>query len=337
MKGFSTSSLAVAAFATTLGFALAQEPSPTPAPTTTPAPTDETPSKDPVTSHGATSWKEGQPFRPIESNVIVNLPSVVVPPEGTLTFLVTHRFVTPLSEGTINNFFTLDLGNTWGFGLWYAPIENLNVGFYRTSDLATYEASAQYQLPSLGGFSSAIRFGADWRTSVFEFDGIKEPDAASPKSSLFAQAVLAYSFGKYVRITAVPTYLQRTNERFSDFFSPPPGDLSCRPNGNEPPAPQYRCSGLYENVFNVPVGISVALTHSITVHGEVYPRLSDVNSSGVGWSVTVEKSLLRHRFAFFAGNQRQTTVDQYTQAVLFRRDPNNVYIGFNLYRAWKLK
>ena len=88
----------------------------------------------------------------------------------------------------------------------------------------------------------------------------------------------------------------------------------------------------------MPVGLSIALTHSITVHGEVYPRLSDVNSSGVGWSVTVEKSLLRHRFAFFAGNQRQTTVDQYTAVrVPFRRDPGNVYIGFNLFRAWKLQ
>ncbi len=312
--------------------AFAQEtppPAPEPTPTAAPADTAETAAEE--------AKKESRPFRPIESNVIINLPSVDVPEEGTLTFLVTHRFVTPLEDGSINNFFTLDTGNTWGFGLWYAPLKNLNLGFYRTSDLATYEAAAQYQLPSLGCFSSSLRFGADWRTAVFEFDDETIPDAASPKSSLFAQAILAYSFGKYVRITAVPTWLQRTNERFSNFATPPPNDLSCRPSGNPPPAPGFVCSGFYENIFNVPVGLSIALTHSITVHGEVYPRLSDVNSSGVGWSVTVEKSLLRHRFAFFAGNQRQTTVDQYTQAVLFQRDPGNVYIGFNLFRAWKFK
>ena len=87
----------------------------------------------------------------------------------------------------------------------------------------------------------------------------------------------------------------------------------------------------------MPVAVSIAITHSITIHGEVYPRLSKVNSNGVGWSVTVEKSLLRHRFAFFAGNQRQTTVDEYTQAVPDGRLASNVYIGFNLFRAWKLK
>jgi len=276
--------------------------------------------------------KESIPFRPIESNVIINLPSVDVPPEGTLTFLVTHRFQEPLQDGNIDNFFTLDTGNTWGFGLWYSPLKNLNMGFYRSSDLATYEASGQYELPRLGCFASSLRFGADWRTT-----------GARPQSSLWAQAVLAYDFGKYVRITAVPTYLQRTNGDLGNFgglppFLPePPHDLSCRPTGLPPELPQFTCSGLYENIFNVPVGASIAITHSITVHGEVYPRLSKVDAGGVGWAVTVEKSLLRHRFAFFAGNVKGTTVGQYAIAVPYAQPAKNVYIGFNLYRAWKLK
>ena len=70
------------------------------------------------------------------------------------------------------------------------------------------------------------------------------------------------------------------------------------------------------------------------------PRLGRANATGVGWAVSLEKSLLRHRFAFFAGNQRATTVDQYTAGILRTpfsgANPKNVYIGFNLYRAWKL-
>jgi hypothetical protein len=133
----------------------------------------------------------------------------------------------------------------------------------------------------------------------------------------------------------VPTYLSATNGEKDPFIQPPlpPGDRSC----TETSAPGfYNCSGAYGSLFNVPVGLSIALTHSITVHGEVIPRLSKVNSNGVGWSVTVEKSLLRHRFAFFAGNQRHTTVDQYTGSVPSTQPAGNVYIGFNLYRAWKL-
>ena len=84
--------------------AFAQE---TPPPTPTPAP-DAGQEKE--------EKKESIPFRPIESNVIINLPSVAVPPEGTLTFLVTHRFQEPLQDGDIDNFFTLDTGNDNGLG-----------------------------------------------------------------------------------------------------------------------------------------------------------------------------------------------------------------------------
>ena len=311
-----------------LGFAIAaaaagqQTPAPTPTPAVVATPPSEPEEK-----------REQIPFRPIESNVIINLPSVDVSPGGTLMFLVTHRFTEPLQDGNINNFFTLDLGNTWGFGLWYAPIDNLEAGFYRTSDADIYEASLEYAFPRWKGFGASLRLGEDWRT---------EEGIASPRSSFFAQAILAYSFGKYVRITAVPTYLQRTNLFPVPVNAPLPNDQSCRANPPDFPLP-YTCSGFYENVFNVPFGVSVAITHSITLHGEVYPQLSKVNSDGVGWAVSVEKSLLRHRFAFFAGNQRQTTVDQYTGGVPHvyvgphGRVAKNVYIGFNLYRAWKLK
>jgi hypothetical protein len=300
---------------------------PAPAPGPTPAPGAE--------SSPLQALKEPVAYRPIEGNVIINLPSVEVPSKGTLTLLVTHRFNQRVQEGDINNFFTLDSGNTWGFGLWYAPIKNLNVGFYRTSELATYEASAEYGFPRVGGFAASLRVGEDWRTEVIEAGNETFPFAASPKSSFFAQAVLAYSFGPYLRITAVPTYLQRTNRFYRDDLTyPPPGDRSCTRNPNVPTL--YSCSGLYENIFNVPIAASIAITHSITVHAEVTPRLSAVNSRGVGWTMTIEKSLLRHRFAFFAGNVRTTTVDQYTGSVPFGQSPKNIYLGFNLFRAWKL-
>ena len=291
-------------------------------------PGDPTPTAAPAPG-AATSpleaLKEPVAFRPIEANVIINVPSVDVPNKGTLTFLVTHRFAQRIQDGDINNFFTLDSGNTWGFGLWYAPIKNLNVGLYRTSDLNTYEASAQYEALKCAGFASSLRVGEDWRT---------QPGAATPKSSFFAQAILAYSFGKYVRITAAPTFVQRTNGVSAYWPAPQPKDQSCQffPDQENP----YRCSGLYEDLFNVPVAASIALTHSITIHGEVIPSLSKANSNGVGWSVSVEKSLLRHRFAFFAGNQRKTTVDGYIPGIPSNRSAQNIYLGFNLFRAWNL-
>src|SRR5215472_14421923 len=171
--------IAILCLSVPIAFVLrAQEATPTPGPTPTPTPVSATTETSPLES----ALKEPVAFRPIEANVIINLPSVDVPSEKTLTFLVTHRFVQRIQEGNINNFYTLDSGNTWGFGLWYAPLKNLNAGLYRS---------------------------------------------ANPKSSFFAQVILAYNFGKYVRISAVPTYLQQTNG-FPNFFPEPvPGDQSC--------------------------------------------------------------------------------------------------------------
>jgi hypothetical protein len=289
----------------------------------------ETPA--PATKPDETKAAEAVPYRPIEGNVIIDLPSVDVPREGTLTLLFTHRFQQPVQDSTVHDLWSFDNGAHIGIGLWYAPIHGLNAGFYRSSDLDVYEASAQYQLPlQAGGFGASLRAGEDWRTDT---------GAASPHSSFFAQAVLAYSFGPYVRLTAVPTFLQRTNQSTINRTVPPPNDESCRAiEVGVPPTTRYACSGQYENLFNVPFAASIAITHSITVHGEVTPSLGKANAQGVAWIVSVEKTLLRHRFSFTAGNQRRTTVDQYAMGIpAVANRPKDIFLGFNIMRQWKLK
>jgi hypothetical protein len=274
---------------------------------------------------------ENAPYRPIEGNVIIDLPSVDVPREGTLTMLFTHRFQQPVQDSNVHDLWSFDNGAHIGIGLWYAPIKGLNAGFYRSSELDVYEVSAQYQLPiEAGGFGASLRAGEDWRT---------DRDVASPHSSFFAQAILAYSFGPYVRLSVIPTYLQRTNQTSINRSVPPPNDESCRAiEVGVPPVTRYSCSGLYEDLFNVPFAASIAITRSITVHGEVTPSLGKANSQGVAWIVSVEKTLLRHRFAFTAGNQRRTTVDQYAMGIpLTANRPKDIFLGFNIMRQWKMK
>ncbi len=133
----------------------------------------------PATPDAGANPKEAVPYRPIEGNVIVDLPSVDVPREGTLTMLFTHRFQQPVQDSTIHDLYSFDNGAHIGIGLWYAPIKGLNAGFYRSSDLDVYEVSAQYQLPiQAGGFGASLRAGEDWRTD----NGV-----ASPHSSFFAE------------------------------------------------------------------------------------------------------------------------------------------------------
>ena len=225
----------------------------------------------------------------------------------------------------------------WGFGLWYAPLKNLNVGFYRTSDLD--------DLRGLGAVRAAPSSAASPRRFASAKTGART-GASPPALELLRTGRPGVSTSASTsgsrpcrRTFSGPTVTSELRPVFKA-----PVRRTTTPAGRRPapelPVPARASTRTSSTCLSRPPS---RITHSITVHGEVYPRLSKVNSSGVGWAVTVEKSLLRHRFAFFAGNMRPTTVDQYTGAGPVRPIPgprppaSNVYIGFNLYRAWKFK
>lgn len=277
---------------------------------------------------------------PLEGIVIINLPSVDVPREGTLSVIFTHRFQAAVQNSdAFHDLVSFDNGASIGIGLGYTPIPHLDLSFYRSSEVSLdpWEIAGKYQFLSEGPVGLALRVGAD----------IRSERNLSDRTSVFAQGILAYTFGSRLRITAVPTYVTKVkgatrtyNPGFTPPSFPPPHDSSCQPNefGGT------TCSGLYRNVFDIPVGVSIALTRSISIHGEVAPRLGRYDSSGVAWIVSVEKSLLRHRFCFTAGNQRQTTVDQYAAGLPWASQyagegvngVKGVYLGFNLIRQWKV-
>ena len=325
---------------TPIGFAIAlaasralafaqQPPAPTPAPTPAPSAAADT---------------AGPAFRPIEGTTIITLPSVDVPSRGTLTTWFTHRFRVPAQGSDIHDLFSFDDGADIGIGIGYAPISNLDFSVYRSSALGIdpWEIAAKYRLLSAGCFGLALRLGGD----------IRSERNLQDRGSFFAQVILAYSIGDRLRITAVPTYVNKISGRSFAYFPeqdpdpsfPPPHDSSCTETGFD----SFLCSGTYRNVFNVPAAISVAVTHSITLHAEVNARYGKADSIGVGWIASIEKTLLRHRFSFTAGNQRGTTVDQSIASPpwLMRYDPvaNNgkilgakgIYLGFNISRQWKL-
>ncbi len=285
--------------------------------------------------------KEAVRYLPLEGNVIINLPSVEVPRQGTLSILFTHRFVQAVQNASaFHDLVSFDNGASIGIGLGYAPLKNLNLAFYRSSEsgLDPWEIAGQYQfLPSDCPIGASLRVGAD----------IRSERNLTDRTSVFGQAILAYSLGERFRITAVPTYVTKVNStartynpNFVPPTFPPANDESCVPNAFG----GTTCTGLYRNVFNVPVGVSVALTRSITLHGEISPRLGRYDAPGVAWAASIEKSLLRHRFCFVAGNQRQTTVDQYAPGLAwgsqYTSDKVNgvkgVYLGFNISRQWKV-
>ena len=71
------------------------------------------------------------------------------------------------------------------------------------------------------------------------------------------------------------------------------------------------------------------------------PRVGDTGARGTGWIASLEKTVLRHRFAFTIGNLRATTVDQYigsdlpaAAAALPAFRSQDYFLGFNITRLW---
>lgn len=261
---------------------------------------------------------EAEPFRPPEGTIIINLPSAQVSAPRTLQLQITHRFAQPLSEANIHNLFTFDSGADVELGLSYVPVRNLEVGFLRSRSLEDYEMWAKYRLfgaPDAPG-DLAVRFGIDARTQETP-DLCVEPRTevcsfADHKTSVFAQAIAAVTLWNRVRLTAVPTFITYSAQQ--PFVINP---------------------SVHKDIFNVPFAASIAVTRSVNIQAEVVPRMSRAQAQGVGWICAVEKTVLRHRFAFTVGNLRPTTVDQYIGSDFLRR-PADYFIGFNIIRQWKL-
>ncbi|HKF43473.1 MAG TPA: DUF5777 family beta-barrel protein [Thermoanaerobaculia bacterium] len=262
-----------------------------------------------------------EPFRPPEGSIIINLPSAEVNPLRNLQLHFTHRFSEPLNDSNFHDLFSFDSGADVGIGLSYVPVKDLEVGFLRYRSLEDWETWAKYRFLSASQGASpvdaALRVGGNFRAA-------KTPDIceesprppgcsfADHKNSFFAQAIAGITFFGRVRVTVVPTYITYSAQQ-----------------------PFVVTESVHSDVFNVPFAVAIAVTHSINIQAEVVPRRSSAQAGGVGYITAIEKTLLRHRFAFTIGNIRPTTVDQYIGPD-FRGQPNNYYIGFNLTRLWKL-
>lgn len=264
-------------------------------------------------AYGAVFGQETAPperSRPPEGSRIINLPSADVPAKRTLGVLFTHRFFQPLDESDYQSFFSFDSGADIGLGLSYSPLDALEISLDRSSAQDDYEVAAKYRfLPFAQGrpFALSLRVGGNARTE----EGIED------RTAFFAQGIASVALGSRVRVTAIPTFVSNT--------------------------------ALFRNVFTVPVALSVGVTRTVNVQAEFYPKNADFTElpatstaparrTSVGWIVAFEKTVLRHRFSWTVGNLRATNVDQYAGSDFAGGLPrDDVFIGFNLVRQWKLK
>src|SRR4051794_11668331 len=117
----------------------------------------QTPADTPADNPPAPPEAPAPPARSPEGSRIINFPSADVPRPGTLTLLFTHRFTQPLEDSDIHSLYSFDSGADIGIGLAYAPLRNLDVSLYRSSNQDVYELDAKYRVFATDSIATAVR------------------------------------------------------------------------------------------------------------------------------------------------------------------------------------
>ena len=147
--------------------------------------------------------------RPPEGTWIINLPSADVPAPGNLSLLFSHRFSQDVPDSNFDSLFSFDSPASIGIGLGYVPVRNLQLWLQRSSYLTASTSSlpATARQPC-GPLVFSLQAGVDWRTEQgASFD--LQPDYS--RNGVLGQAILAFSVGDRLRITAVPTWVSETS------------------------------------------------------------------------------------------------------------------------------
>lgn len=227
---------------------------------------------------------------------LVNLPTHLGLPYGTLQVLFTHRFGETVATGGSGDLYGLDSAADIGIGLGMGFGHGLDAEVYRSSFFKQIEAAVKWTAFRQGGsfpLGIAVRVGSDYRA----ISGVTDRWAG------FAQVVLARRIGHWLDLFAVPTYVSDT--------------------------PTLRNAG------NVGFGASVHLPHTWDISAEVIPANREVPGATVAWSVGFTKRIPGHSFLIYLGNSRATTTDLIAGSDIpggFKR--GDVRLGFNLIRRF---
>ncbi|HUP44689.1 MAG TPA: DUF5777 family beta-barrel protein [Thermoanaerobaculia bacterium] len=244
-------------------------------------------------------------------DILLSLPTSHMPDRGTWEVRFAHRFNQSIDEGeAIHNLFGLDGGANVTMGLSYVPRRDVQLSIQRSNILDTLEMSGKYlalqQAPAIP-VSAALRGGAAWRT---------ERDI-DDRLSWFAQAILSRQFGRRFAIYALPTFATDAGRGLSGTTS----------------------GALFEEAFNVPIGISFMVRPATSLIVELVPPngdLPDDVESDIGWAVGIKRALGGHYFEILLTNNNATTADQYVSST-YQGAPlrqGDIQLGFNIERRF---
>ena len=254
------------------------------------------------------AFAQVDPLKPMPvGDILLSLPSSHIPDEGTWEVKFMHRFNQSIDEGdAFHSFLGLDGGANVSLGASYVITPRLQASLLRSNIFDTWELSGKYvlfqQAASLP-VTTTLRAGAAIRTE----------EDIEDANSFFAQAIVSREFGGRFGIYVMPTFVTDAGRQVG--------------------------GALFEQAFNVPIGLTFTFKPGYSIVGELYPVNSDLPDdvdADFGWALGIKRAIGGHYFEILLTNNNATTVDQYVTSTYQGGglSTGDIQLGFNIERRF---
>jgi hypothetical protein len=238
-------------------------------------------------------------FRSVHS---ANLPTAEILPQGSWLFEISHRTVTPFSEG-VDDLWGLDGPMIIRLGLAYSVHDRVQLGIMRTNVLDNVDLNAKATVWTGGGESLPIRIaamgGVAWNTDV-----TVTPTVEDNEMQAYGQLIVNALIGERFAIGVVPTLVH--NPRLADDES--------------------------DQKLYVGVNGQVYLTPSVSVLAEWIAGEGTVETPHDPLAFGVEFNTGGHVFKLLATNQQRMNPTQVVPGAPAEFEPDEWRFGFNITR-----
>ena len=243
---------------------------------------------------------------------IVNLPNGKSLEQGSVEFLIGHRFGEPLfTKRSFRHLFGFDSFAAVTFGVEVGLTDWMSVSAMRSNLGRTIELASGFQL-STQGSGGAGPDGGSAPVSTRIRIGVEGRNNFSDRFAPFMQFVAARSFGDRFSLAVAPSIA--FNTRDENTFLPP--DFLFGEDSNYTAA--------------IGIGAGLRLLPTVSVVAEYIPRVAGFNGEFFdrpAVSIGIQKATFRHTFEFVISTARPLTTAQYSV-----NGTDTFKVGFNIYR-----
>jgi len=284
---------------------LVQQAAPAP-----PQPAPSTPAAQP-----AADEDDDAVLNPVEPDfVIVNLPTTLRLPLHKGNFRLTHRFAGNLRNGTFgqlaSNLFGIDQGAIIGFEYRYAVAPHVQVAAYRSSFDRTIQLYGKYD---------ALHQKGSMPVSVSALISEEGTDNFQEKYAPSLGVVVSRTIVNRIAVYAAPTWVHNSAASL---------DAIGHQHGVEETGPEHQ-QETHDTTY-VGLGGRILVLPTLTLVGEITPRLSGYSPDEAEYGFGIEKRVGGHMFSLTFTNTFGTTFAQLARGGA----ANTLYFGFNLSRKF---